>query len=96
VARAPLDRLADELAALLSETDAALRARFRESPRREARRRAAPHRMGLQGVVTAALGWVAGAAARLCQPVLTRTASPGRRSRRSGRSSRARSSRMSS
>jgi hypothetical protein len=54
---------ADQLSELLSEIDAAIRARFTDAQRRETkrwRRDATERRAGLRGVAAATLRWLAG------------------------------------
>jgi hypothetical protein len=73
VARETREDLAHQLAGLLNEVDEAIRARFRESRRRETARRGRGWRDGLRGAVVAALVRFVGSAGRLPQPGSRRT-----------------------
>ena len=85
MARETLPELAYQLSALLSELDAAIRARLPGLGRPETRQRLEPAQLdkGLRGAVTAALRWFANPAWR--QAPVRRTRSVRERSRRSGR-----------
>jgi hypothetical protein len=65
VARETREDLANQLTGLLNDADKAIRARFRESRRRETARRGRGRRAGLGGAVVAALRRFIGSAGRL-------------------------------
>jgi len=85
VARETLPDLAHQLSALLSELDAAIRARLPQLGRQETSQRleTAQPNSGLREVVRATLRWFSGPDAR--QPTVGRTRSARARSRRSTR-----------
>jgi len=87
VARETLHDLAGQLSALLSDMDAAIRARLQELARYETRRRleTTEQNKGLRAVVVSALRWFTNSAE--LRPTFRRARSPHEKSRRHRRSS---------
>ena len=80
--------LADQLSAVLTDLDAAIRVWLPQSEKQDSRHELEPdgHGKGLQGVIAAALGWLTSSASP--QPRIRRASPLSKRSRRAKRATR--------